>query len=46
MMRMMMTMRVWLMLLGLVILLGGCEGGVRRNVMIEKKKDYYDGNRV
>ena len=43
---MMMMMRVWLMLLGLVILLGGCEGGVKKNVMVEKKKDYDDGNRV
>ena len=34
------------MLLRLVILLGGREGGVKKSVMIEKKKDYDDGNRV
>ena len=24
----------------------GCEGGVKKNVMIEKKKGYDDGNRL
>ena len=27
-------------------MLGGCEGGVKKIVMSEKKKDYDDGNRV
>ena len=34
------------MLLRLVILLGGREGGVKKSVMIKKKNEYDDGNRV
>ena len=34
-------MRLWTMLLRLVIVLGGREGGVKKSVMIEKKIIWY-----